>query len=75
MLVDDAIEDAELVALHAELDARAHREALDERTGQELLLRLRERGLKRDLEGADLVRTTELQAHLVRVRQALTELA
>ncbi len=75
VLVEDAIEDAELVALHAELDARAHREALDERTGQEFLLRLRERGLKRDLEGADLVRTTELQAHLVRVRQALAELA
>ena len=75
VLVEDAAEDAELVALRAELDARAHREALDERTGQELLLRLRERGLKRDLEGADLVRTTELQAHLVRVRQALIELA
>ncbi len=75
VLVEGAVEDAELVALRAELDARADREALDERTGQELLLRLRERALKRDLEGADLVRTTELQAHLVRVRQALTELA
>ncbi len=75
VLVDGAPEDAELVALRAELDARADREALDERTGQELLLRLRERGLKRELEGADLARTTELQAHLVRVRQALAELA
>jgi hypothetical protein len=77
VLVEGAAEDGELTGLRAELDARADREALDERTGQELLLRLRERGLKRALEGAgaDLARTTELQAHLVRVRQALAELA
>jgi len=67
-------EDSELTALRAELDARAAQEAIDERTGQELLLRLRERKLKRDLAGADLVRTTELQAHLAKVRQALAEL-
>jgi DNA primase len=66
--------DAELTALRAELDARAAQEALDERTGTELLLRLRERKLKRDLASADLVRTTELQAHLAKVRQALAEL-
>jgi DNA primase len=67
--------DPELVALRAELDARAEVEALDERTGTELLLRLRERTLRRELQGADLVRTTELQAHLAKVRRALTELA
>jgi DNA primase len=67
-------EDGELTALRAELDARAAQEALDERTGTELLLRLRERKLKRDLAGADLARTTELQAHLAKVRQALAEL-
>ena len=67
-------EDPELTPLRAELDARAAREAIDERTGKELLLRLRERKLKRDLAGADLARTTELQAHLARVRQALAEL-
>jgi DNA primase len=67
-------EDSELTPLKAELDARAAREALDERTGTELLLRLRERKLKRDLAGADLARTTELQAHLSKVRQALAEL-
>ena len=60
--------------LKAELDARAAREAIDERTGRELLLRLRERKLKRDLSGADLARTTELQAHLAKVRQAIAEL-
>ena len=67
-------DDPELTALRAELDARAAQEAIDERTGSELLLRLRERKLKRDLSGADLARTTELQAHLARVRQALAEL-
>ncbi len=67
-------DDPELTALRAELDARAAREAIDERTGKELLLRLRERKLKRDLAGADLARTTELQAHLAKVRQALAEL-
>jgi DNA primase len=67
-------DDAQLTALRAELDARASREAIDERTGAELLLRLRERKLKRDLSGADLARTTELQAHLSKVRQALAEL-
>jgi DNA primase len=67
-------DDPELTALRAELDARAAEEALDERTGTELILRLRERKLKRDLSGADLARTTELQAHLAKVRQALAEL-
>jgi DNA primase len=67
-------DDPELTALRAELDARAAKEALDERTGTELLLRLRERKLKRDLSGADLARTTELQAHLAKVRQTLAEL-
>jgi DNA primase len=67
-------DDSELTALRAELDARAAQEAIDERTGTELLLRLRERKLKRDLSGADLARTTELQAHLAKVRQTLAEL-
>jgi DNA primase len=67
-------DEPELTPLRAELDARAATEAIDERTGSELLLRLRERKLKRDLAGADLARTTELQAHLAMVRQALAEL-
>jgi DNA primase len=67
-------DDSELTALRAELDARAAQEGIDQRTGQELLLRLRERTLKRELAGADLARTTELQAHLAKVRQALAEL-
>ena len=67
-------EDPELTGLLAELDARAAQEAIDKRTGQELLLRLRERKLRRDLAGADLARTTELQARLAKVRQSLAEL-
>jgi DNA primase len=66
--------DPELTALRAELDARAAQEGIDERTGSELLLRLRERKLKRDLASSDLARTTELQARLAKVRQALAEL-
>ncbi len=78
VLVDGGSEDADLVTLHAELDALAEREHIDARTGRELLLRLRERKLRRDLvgdAGTDLARATELQAQLARVRQALDELA
>ncbi len=75
VLVDGGEQDAELTALRAELDARAERDAIDERTGTELLLRLRERKLRRDMHGADLVHTTELQAQLAKIRQALAELA
>lgn len=68
--------DADLVALLAELDATASSEGITRRTGTEMLLRLRERKLRRDLQGeTDLARATELQAHLAKVRQALTELA
>jgi DNA primase len=75
ILVRGGEPDPDLVALQAELDARADREGITKRTGTELLLRLRERKLRRDLQGADLARTTELQVHLAKVRQALAELA
>ena len=74
VLVSGAQEDDELVALRAELGARADRDALDERTGKELVLRLHERRLRRELQGADLVRATELQARLAKVHSALAEL-
>ena len=67
-------DDPDLTSLKAELDAHAAHEGIDERTGRELLLQLRERKLRKELAGADLVRTTELQAHLAKVRQALAEL-
>jgi hypothetical protein len=75
VLVGGAPAGDELVALHAELTARAERDVLDERAGRELLLRLRERHLRRELQNADLARTTELQAQLAAVRQALAELS
>ncbi len=75
LLVEGGEGDEELTALRAELGARAERDALDQKTGQELLLRLRERRLRRELQEADLVRATELQAHLAKVRQAIAELA
>ena len=65
--------DADLVPLLAELDATASSEGITRPTGTEMLLRLRERKLRRDLQGeTDLARATELQAHLAKVRQALT---
>ena len=74
VLVTGAPEDEELVALRAELGARADRDEIDERTGKELMLRLHERRLRRELQSADLVRATELQARLTKVHSALAEL-
>jgi DNA primase len=69
---------AELLAgaeLDAELDARAAAEGIDERTAEELLLRLRERRIRRDLIDAGPARTLELQAALARILAAVEELA
>ncbi len=67
---------ADLVPLLAELDARAEAERIDEATTKELLLRLRERYLRRQLASSagDLERTRELQAALARVREVVSEL-
>jgi hypothetical protein len=74
VLLADEVEDAELTALRAELDARAEQEAIDERTGTELLLRLRERRIRRELNGAEPARAADLQSQLAKVREALAEL-
>ena len=76
MLVDGAPEDADLVALHAELDARIERERITERNGTERLLQLRERKLRRELSapGLDFAHARELQEHLAKVREALADL-
>ncbi len=66
--------DGGLTELRAELDARAAREGIDELTGKELLLNLRERGLRRELESAELERVGELQTALKIVRSAFLEL-
>ena len=67
--------DGELVALLAELDARAAAEGIDEGTARELILRLRERHLRRELAHADLGRTKELQEALARIREAAAGIA
>src|SRR5919204_357199 len=61
--------------LDPELDARAAAEGIDERTAEELLLRLRERRIRRDLIDADPARTLELQAALAKIRGAVEQLA
>jgi DNA primase catalytic core len=64
--------DRELVTILAELDALAVDEAIDEPTAKELLLRLRERGIRRELaRSEDLQRTKELQAALAKIREAV----
>jgi DNA primase len=65
----------ELVALLAELDARADAEGIDEETTEQLLLRLRERKLRRELETADDDRLADLQQALAKVRTAFREFA
>jgi DNA primase len=67
--------DAELVAVLAELDARAASEGITEETVEQLLLRLRERRLRRELETADGERLPELQQALAKVRTRFREFA
>ena len=65
----------ELVALLAELDARAEADGIDEETAKQLLLRLRERRLGRELEAADEAQFQELQHKLAEIRTAIREFA
>ena len=58
-----------------ELDAVAVSEGIDERTAQELLLRLKERRIRRELSDADPSRTIELQGALAKILEAVEELA
>ncbi|MGZ4310002.1 MAG: hypothetical protein ACXVRG_11775, partial [Gaiellaceae bacterium] len=74
-LLEPAEADEELVPLLAELDARAAEGGIDEETGKELLLRLRERQLRRELEHADLERTKELQEQLAKIRATAASLS
>jgi DNA primase len=73
-LIEGGVEDEGILALRAELDARAAREALDESTGKELLLNLRSRRLRRELAGAELERVKELQEALERLKLAAQEI-
>jgi DNA primase len=74
LLAGEGAEDEELVGLRAELDATVADEGLDEGVARELVLRLEERLVRRelaDLSGDDLARTVELQGVLARIRDAL----
>jgi DNA primase len=73
-LAGEAEADEELVGLRAELDATVADEGLDEGVARELVLRLEERLVRRELaelSGEDLARTVELQGVLARIREAL----
>ena len=75
-LVDrPAMPDDEVVELVAELDARASAAAIDKRTAEQLLLRLRERWLQRELAKGDGSHLPELQGQLAKVRAAIREFA
>ena len=63
----------ELVGLLAELDARVVSEGIDERTAEQLLLRLRERHLRRRLDEADGEQLRQLHHDLERVRTRIAE--
>ncbi|MGA9761230.1 MAG: DNA primase [Gaiellaceae bacterium] len=67
--------DDEVVGLVAELDARASATAIDKQTAEQLLLRLRERHLQRELASADGAHLPELQRQLARVRAAIHDFA
>jgi hypothetical protein len=74
--VEDAAAEGDVVALLAELDARAGDEGIDEETAEQLLLRLRARQLRRDLATEkDQARAVELQQALQRLQFAFEELA
>jgi DNA primase len=73
-LLEPGATDRALIELLAELDARATAEGIDEATTKELLLKLRERKLRRELQHADLERTKELQEALGRLRDAAANL-
>jgi hypothetical protein len=63
-----------VTAALAELDAVAAADGIDERAGTELLLRLRERALRRELQQADLGRTRDLQEALARLLERVASL-
>lgn len=75
-VVDAAPLPDELIGLLAALDARVAERAIDEATAKELVLRLRQRHLRREIARAgDAVRIKELQEELDRIQRALDDLA
>ena len=66
---------AEETALLAELDARAEAEGIDARTAEELLLRVRERELRRELQHASADRLKSLTEALTRLQERVGSLS
>jgi hypothetical protein len=74
-LLGEDVADGELTPLLAELYALADVEQIDEQTAEQLLLRLRERRLARQLQEAQPDHLLELQQRLREVREAIREFA
>jgi DNA primase len=74
-ILGESTDDADVVALVDELHALAALEEIDEQTGEQLLLRLRERRLQRQLQEAKPDHFKELQQRLAEVRTAIREFA
>ena len=75
LLLPSKAPEPELVSLLAGLDALAEKEGIDEETAKQMLLRLRERRLRREFEGADEADLSELQHKLAEIRTAIREFA
>jgi hypothetical protein len=74
-LIGSGEPDPESVGLLAELDALAAAQGIDEETAKQLLLRLRERRLRREFENADEASLPDLQHRLAEIRTAIREFA
>ena len=74
-LLGEDVADGDLTPLLAELYALADVEQIDEQTAEQLLLRLRERRLQRQLQEAQPDHLLELQQRLREVRDAIREFA
>ena len=71
-LVDGTALDADAIGLYAELDAEAAAEGITYETGEELMVNLRARTMRRELETATPERRLELTEALRRLREATT---
>ena len=74
-LLGDVPPDDALSRLTAELHARAEAESIDKETAEQLLLRVRERRLQRELAEADDERLLDLQQALAQIRTAIRAFA
>ena len=71
-IVDGTPLDGEGIGVYAELDAEAAAEGITPETGEELLLNLRARAMRRELQTATPARRLELTEALRRLREATT---